>query len=394
MNPTDKESIEQLIQQIAYKDTPNAAYKQLLAMGEIVIPFVAKIINDPQQPNHKRYAGLNLLGKINDVQALPFLLVALKDKNSNIRRIAANALSRLKYSEANIPDLIEAFANEDKEVRSRIVSILGKLAADGITNPEVVTFLISALRDRSQLVREQAAMVLGNSGDKSAIIPLIRILSESEPVCLLAAQALGSLKAEQAVAPLINMFQYRAGHTTFQQTILISLGMIGGPDGYAFVFDKLKDLNKKIRESAIQAMGLFGNPEAFETLFEISKTEEIYLAAQAVKSLGQLGDKRALEPLLNLLNSDNWFFQLSAVKGLGDLKDLAAFESLMYFLQNDKRELRFQAAIALGKLGDKRALALLTQLAQTGHTESSLTQATPISVVAAEAIAQIEKLNS
>jgi HEAT repeat protein len=393
MEFADKDFIENLINELADEHRVDAAYNHLLNMGELVVPFLIAIANDTKQNKNKRLVILNLLGEIGIEQAVPCFLLALKENDTVIRRTSANALGWVKFSEQSISYLLDAFINKDKEIRSQIAFILGKIASKGIKNAEAIKFLINALTDENWQVREKAAQALGKFGDKSSTEPLIKALEDKSEVRDAALTALSMIKDERAVEPLINLYNAKTTEDFLRQNILESLGIIGNPRGFQIVLNALKDVNKEIQASAVRALGWFGDSKAFEPLLEMIDNDEIFVAAYATQSLGQIRDERALEPLLNLLTySKQPLLQIYAIKGLGELRKTEAVESLIQALKSKSADFRYEAAIALGKIGDERALEILNGLAQKDYAQPNLTQDTvTVAQVATEAIEQIKQ---
>src|SRR4030042_3888158 len=137
------------------------------------------------------------LGKIGD-PALEPLISALKDKNPNVRVLAAVALEELENPKA-VDALIAVLTDENLDVQSSAARALGS-----INDPKAVDPLIAALKDKKAEVRGTAAVALGEIGDKKATMPLVALLQDSsEKVRRLAAVSLGVIGDSQAVKGLV-----------------------------------------------------------------------------------------------------------------------------------------------------------------------------------------------
>jgi len=149
----------------------------------------------------------------------------------------------IQMGSAAVRPLIEALQNPRYPARPLIAATLGQIGDKRAVEP-----LIHALKDPDKLVRYHAALALGKLKDRRAIKPLIYALFDEMPpigpdpltgdlmtVRAAAAQALGELKAEEAI-PALKVL--------------------------------LTDENRGVRRSVIQALGQIGTEEAIRVLSE------------------------------------------------------------------------------------------------------------------------------
>ncbi|MBD2472408.1 HEAT repeat domain-containing protein [Nostoc sp. FACHB-145] len=79
--------------------------------------------------------------------AVPALIIALKDEDTDVRSSAANALGNIgKDAKSAVPTLITLLKDKDDNVRSKAVNALGNIGIDA------VSALIIALKDENILV--------------------------------------------------------------------------------------------------------------------------------------------------------------------------------------------------------------------------------------------------
>ncbi|MCL5036790.1 MAG: HEAT repeat domain-containing protein [Chloroflexi bacterium] len=207
-------------------------YKAILALGELrdkrTIPFLARLIQDSDLETRRDAAwalsklkapetiplleGLledkntpdktgmgSLLGKIG-APAVPVLIKALKSDEILIRREAASGFCEVRpIDERGYEPLAEALkVDQDEVVRSYAASCLRYYGNKG-----AASYLIDALKDRSNLVRYVAAYSLGDTGDKTAIPYLMKSIKDPDKTVRRAsARSLGDLNAVEAV-PLL-----------------------------------------------------------------------------------------------------------------------------------------------------------------------------------------------
>ncbi|RKY36993.1 MAG: hypothetical protein DRP72_03565, partial [Candidatus Omnitrophota bacterium] len=127
------------------------------------------------------------------------------------------------------------------------------------------------LKSEDSYVREQAAIALGEIGDKRAIEPLINTLKDrNSDVRKYAAIALGKIGDKKAVEPLINA---------------------------------LEDKSWGVCKHAIIALGKIGDKKAIELLINVLRTDWI-VREQAAIALVKISQP-AIEPLINALKDKN-----------------------------------------------------------------------------------------
>ena len=120
---------------------------------------------------------LEALGQIGPaaVAAVPALITALRDYNSDARSSAARALGVIGPVAPNVvPALITALGDEDSDVQLGAVGALGKICPDAA---DAVPNLITALGDKDSNVRSKAAEALERIG-QAALRALITALSD------------------------------------------------------------------------------------------------------------------------------------------------------------------------------------------------------------------------
>ena len=239
-----------------------------------------------------RPAAIEALGNIWHIQTYYLLISLLKDPDNNIRRAALNTLELKRMNDFR-----------------------------------AVTPLISALKDEDSFVRQNAARLLGNSGDPEAVEPLIIALNDQDnDVRIETAEALGRIKDNRAVPALV-----------------ISL-----KDPYLYV-----------REASCRALGNIGDSQAIEPLSEAMRDSELNVSDAAAEALGKTKDKRAIEPLIHGM----LYCRYDAKKALEEIDpewevSEYAKNAVQYFidsLNSLDKYIRESAAYALDLLKDDRA---------------------------------------
>ena len=119
-------------------------------------PFLTSLLNDLDRDVRARSASA--LGRIGDLRAHAALQAGLQDSEWPVRAMCARALARLG-TEAAIPALRASLRDREWWVRANAAEALGRLGAPGADE------LVQALDDQDEFARDQALATLEASGD-------------------------------------------------------------------------------------------------------------------------------------------------------------------------------------------------------------------------------------
>ena len=348
------------------------AVTALTRQGQSATPFLVTALKDRDSIVRRRAA--QALGQLRDARAAEPLIAALKDRDSNVRQGAAQALKQLNWKplgreltawylmirrnwqqcvqlgDAAVEPLITALKDSDWRVRQGAAQALGQLGDARAVEP-----LITALKDSNSDVRQEVTNTLKQLGDARAVEPLIAALKDRDSdVQQGAAQALGQLGDARAVEPLIAALKDRDSNV--RQGAAQALGQLGDARAVEPLITALKDSDWRVRQGAAQALGQLRDVRAVEPLIAALKDRDSNVRQGAAQALGQLGDVRAVEPLIAALKDRDWSMRHRAAQALGQLGDARAVEILVTALQDRNSDVRQGAAQALGQLGDARAV--------------------------------------
>jgi hypothetical protein len=133
--------------------------------------------------------------------------------------------------------------------------------------------LIMALQDSDRYVRKWAAEVLGPTGDKRAVKPLIRLLDDSDwSVRRSVMYSLMQMKDDRAVKPLISVL--RKGTDKDRQLAAVVLGRMNATKAVATLIDSLTDSDWEVREACAIALGQLGDRKALAALRRAAADED------------------------------------------------------------------------------------------------------------------------
>ena len=191
-------------------------------------------------------------------------LEALDDQDWRVRE---NAIKEMAKSAA--PDAIAALLHSVQTNHRNFGLLNSALKILRLSNVDVHAALVEFLGGTDEDLRIQAALALGEQNDTCAIAPLIAALNDSSPnVVYHAIEALGKLRAEEAVETLVRIAESRDF-------------FLGFP--------------------ALAALADIGNPNPANRLLPL--LQDPMLREPTAQTLGRIGDESVVGPLVSLLNS-------------------------------------------------------------------------------------------
>ncbi len=222
---------------------------------EIVQGLLRAALDD----NHMiRSAAMRALGKTKSPEALPLLMLSLRDKAGFVYDFAIAALSAIDDPAVG-PAMLERLTDEDPDVRRAAATVLG-----ATRHAEAVPALITALQDEVLAVGHAAAQALGEIGDSAAVPALITAIEDPSAdwaMCINAAQALGRLGDGTAVPAMIDVLRRRwdvvqGMNTTppVRKNVMEALVKLGAAAVPALL-TALQDDDIKVRHGAVEALG-------------------------------------------------------------------------------------------------------------------------------------------
>jgi HEAT repeat protein len=353
----------------------------------------------------KRIQAIDSLGVLGPLakEAVPNLLMMLKDQNEDVRAAAAKALGQIGIAtEEVVNELLtlmrRAETYEDSQHAAFILSHLGPLGVSGLL--EATTFSGYGVGyDASEwlVLRGKAALphlihiiesgqkhttlaieILCRIRDPQAIPDLLKILVHGLPALRVAAAnaigevfryraAVDSAEAQCGIVALIKALEDSA----IRSTAIAALGL-GGRNAAAAVPRLIEALNDgAVRTVAIEALGRIGEDAAVAVPQLISAVAAKETRAAAIQALGKIGAaaNAAVPTLVTALNDAE--VRSDAAKALGGIGPAAhvAVSNLISALDDPDRDVRWNAVIALGAIGRLayEAVPRLLQALQTSN---------------------------
>lgn len=297
--------------------------------------------------------------------AVPFLLEQLKNSDWLVRRSALEVLQSLKKY-CPLEEILEQLNAPEWEIRESAARYLGGLRDDYSTiggerdNRANAALLNLMLKDPDREVKMAACKGLGNSGDMHAVEPLLLMLRQSEDEILQMAAAEGLALLGGMVSSALIRQSLQDHRPKVRALGAQILGHVRAESALAPLMELLHDEDKAVRLAAALALSQIQPEEALWVLLYHVFLHEPEISPEAVIELGQREDRRAIPYLLDEIvrvPASTW--QDRIIIALGELGDMETILPLAAYLRAEEPEIRTAAAQALGRIGHLLALDYL-----------------------------------
>jgi HEAT repeat protein len=219
---------------------------------------------------------------------LPTLAKALADANADRRRVAAYALGSMGQNASPVADdLARALKAEDAATRMLAARALGKIGPEA---QKCLGQLEAALTDKEAAMRIEVALATWQITGKATHTEVIvkALADESVSVREAACQALGTMKAKDAVAPLTKLLKDK----DLRLRAIMTLGEIGPAADKALGELKKGLTDKDLESAAWSAFAVWQisgqSQETLPVLKNSLATEAHYNLS--IRLLGEMGD--------------------------------------------------------------------------------------------------------
>lgn len=237
----------------------DAAIKPLIS----IVPF-RSIVSDRNQPLALRAGAVEALGEIGDESAAPLLQERLADNNEFDAVWKQSAVSAGKMRVTQVPEWVSERALDEWEPEAvRYTAFMALAAGSGDFDA-----MLKMLESDAEAIRAGAALVLGETGRKEAVQPLIdRLLNDPEPeVRRDSAKGLAALADLTSEQDLIKAHKEDGTNSVKIQSAL-ALGDIKGEAGIDVLIETLgSDNERNVRANAAKALGNAGSDKAVPAL--------------------------------------------------------------------------------------------------------------------------------
>jgi HEAT repeat protein len=346
--------------------------------------------------------SVTMLGKLGSEKAVEPLIKLLEDndKEKNVRYESARSLSLIGSKKAVIP-LIKVLGDgdEDKKIQRSAYDALNRM---DIKNQEAVKLLLGMIKkDRDKVERKRAIKLLGRTGSKDVVEPLIDILDESDSrIQEYAIEALGNIgiKNNKATDRLIRLLN-PDGKSHVQKEAASALAKIGDENAIKSLILLLKkNQNRYTRSSIVKALSHFNSEKAVDRFIEALRDEnddKDNVRSELIKVLGNIGNEKAIPHLIRALQDQNRDVPYYSKLALSQISSEKTIGAIIEALKDGNRYVRREAASVLGDIGSEKAVTPLIQALKDSDTSTRKSAAHALGLIGSEKAVEplIEALN-
>jgi HEAT repeat protein len=370
------------------------AVRALWAIGPPAKAQVPKLLETLRDKDAKVrvYAAKALWRIAYQKDGVPVLCDALKSPDVLLRQMAADGLKKIcdearanhipfvekdpkvKVSIASaVPSLIDALKDSDSDVRGLAALSLGLIGPDArVAVPMLVKQLRAATTDPGFRAEIAFALIGISEPSRDAVVALTDCLDDRDnTVRVFAARALYTLerKADAVVPTLINVLNDRLKDRdgTVRARAAFALGLVRTTDknAIAALNDALKDANALLRMEAATALGKIGKDArvTYPTLDQLAKDDQPEVKKAAGEAKNKVGAPQRTDVpglLIPALKHDRPSYRVAATVCLWMLNRDAqdAVEPLSELLTDPDEQVRAYVPIALAAIGPRAGKAV------------------------------------
>lgn len=303
-----------------------SACDQLGQMGKAALPSLLDLLKNGKNWRIRRASAV-ALGVINDPEAIPDLLMALRDRHPAVKNAAVESLR--KSGKAAVPGLIALLNDADSFVRSRSIKLLGAIRDTRATPGLLEVF------DRTS-----------NYLDRCEIVDAVFALRDREALCSLVRTAFARQGDWREV--VINKLK----DTKRWQSI---------PDLVLFLFESLKSNDPIASGYATAVLSRISDKQAAPALARALQDPNELVRHHASIALSNIGDRRAVPGLIAMLSAEDFVTRFEAVIRLNALRDARTVPALEKALDDTYSSVQLHAAAGLWASGHEKARKIILE---------------------------------
>ncbi|HKA13734.1 MAG TPA: HEAT repeat domain-containing protein [Myxococcota bacterium] len=356
---------------------------------------------------------LRLAARLDDA-ALADIVRRLDELSQALPGITSSAITRLPEADLGTQLALVQFLGLTR-ARSAVVPILevgrdealaqvalGALAEIG---PAAADELDAAWPRLSQDRQRAACDVLGRVGGPRATERLVAALDASDPMLrAAAARALGALRVEKALVPLVRRLECAAPEEdpdgeSERAALIDAIVALAGPDGDGrspAIAPRAVDLlaaalsrsGDETRLAAARALGRIARREDAELVALLMKDPSARVRRAAVDAIARLEPDRTPEPLHLAIADESASVRIAAARALGASRSESVFDDLRRLAEDEDPRVRAMAVLAVGRrfAADREPAVRAAALAVLGR---ACEDAAPVALAVVEALKEI-----
>ncbi|MFZ5470310.1 MAG: HEAT repeat domain-containing protein [Myxococcota bacterium] len=283
-------------------------------------------------------------------------------------------------------------SQKQAEVKAAIVKVIAELKDPSSLQPLTDTIEWGQADSAANTMNKEIASALGSLQSPQATPTLLKLLKVKDHYTRIEAiNALGSLEAKEAVAPLIDIATDENGEPFISKKAIQALGEIGDPQAVAplvkMMFKERRGVSFYMESSyALYQLGapaadalvpmMNGQDKAMTAWAKENRIVEPALYAKAAQVLGDLHDARAEKAMLARLSFESEFLDMKLfvrmrmADALGRMRSKDAAKALAGMLDEEEATARGEYIRALTRIGGREGIAALVKAAGTGSWDA------------------------
>ena len=345
-------------------------------------------LDDPL-PEVRQWAVYSL-GRSGNIDVVPELINALKDKNIDIKIVAARYLADSRDNRAVEP-LMEMLHDSNDKAKGAALNALGsfddqripdinlKLLDDqsvdvkiaAVSNVarkhdqrafEPIIKILDGEVERSQHntgLKTAAIVALGAMGDKRAAPILIRVAEQKE-ARMAAIEALSLIKSKESVPILTKYLSDESLALETRRHALLAIGEIGDPSALEALEQLFYDKSSSQfgKPIIIETVGKINSEKAVQILMTLLNTSDNFSDVnQVIIQLGKLKNRKAIKPLLKVVGK-NKLYSFNAARAIKQWEDTLIIDAIISYLNDTDAQVKKGAIIVLGGFGTEAEKAI------------------------------------
>ncbi|MFB3785494.1 MAG: HEAT repeat domain-containing protein [bacterium] len=209
-----------------------------------------KLVCTNTSVSHLRCAGYYGLVQTAGKRAWPFLMVAVRDKDPQVRSAARDLLAALPGEDITRA-VVQAVGNSRGAIRLEFLTLIEQRPETVV--PEAAPVLAECLQDSDPRVQKSAAAILARlPGNETSTLLLSDLIQAAPAQKAQMLRVLGSRKSEEAVQALMD--SARDPNPELRMAALTALGDMGYAGAAPVLQEALADSNPRIVNAAAQAV--------------------------------------------------------------------------------------------------------------------------------------------
>ncbi len=313
---------------------------------------IRQCVSDPN--NRVSATAIKLLCERNEKSGFHHLDIMMRSSDFFRRASAIWIIGELQDLD-RVDYVIENLGSMDYQVHTRAAITLRKFGS------KIALKLISLLDRATPIEKCYIAIILGDSGDQSAQINLLRMLAEpDEEIQRYAVEALGKL-GDPAVVTGIKDYLTSSNRGLIMDT-LASLKRLGSREVVPDVIELIETSpDKRVVATAITVLGDLGDVEVIPHLKKKLKSDDRRIRSNAMEAIGKIGDNRIIEQIRPYLDDEDNRMMANTAVTLHAFGDMKVVNFLHDKLKTGDEKMRMSSAYALGELGLEEVVKPLIQ---------------------------------